>query len=1064
MLLEERVGQGTTEADAVRFARDLYGLDVIAKALPGEYDDNFHLTAREETSSALVASESALHLAAVRLVDGSAPFLPSKSGFVLKVMHPAREESLIDLQCRALQHLAQRAPQLNLPRVCLTKKEEAFTTVAAADGSTRILWLLTYVPGTLLAEAKPHSAELLASVGILLGEMDAALTDFSHPAAQRDLKWDFARAGWIREHLDLIDNLERRALVEKFLALYDAEIVPAMGRLRRSVVYGDANDYNVLVGEPWPVSRRAISVIDFGDMHETFTVSEVAIAAAYAILGKKEPLRAAAAVVAGYHGAFPLTEPEIGALYALIGTRLAVSVMNSARRASVKPDDAYVTISEAPAWEALARLAQIHPRFAHYTLREACGLPPVAKTGAVRKWLTAHATSAASLLDVNLRGAPSVIFDLGVGSVFLGADPSAAETEALSEKIFAELKKARVSAGVGRYNEPRALYTAPLFGAGGNPTDERRTIHLGIDLFVAPGSAVYAPLEGVVHAVANNTAAQDYGPVVILRHGPGEGQEFFTLYGHLTKESLTRLRAGQPVARGERLGRVGAMQENGGWPPHLHFQVIVDLLDRGTDFPGVALATERGVWTDLSPNPNLLLNLTGEQLAAEERDPAETLEARRALLGRNLSVSYQRPLKMVRGWKQYLYDETGRAYLDVYNNVPLVGHSHPCVARAAQEQLGLLNTNTRYLHDSVIRYAERLTELLPKALSVCYFLNSGSEANELALRLARAHTNREDVIVLEHAYHGHTNALIDISPYKFDGPGGNGRKAWVHVAPIADDYRGAYRRGDPGAGEKYAGRVGDLIARARKERREIAAFIAESVPSVAGQIVFPPGYLEQAYLHVRAAGGVCIADEVQVGFGRLGTHFWGFEMQGVVPDIVVLGKPIGNGFPLAAVITTPEIAASFANGMEFFSTFGGNPVACAAGLAVLDVLREERLPENALRVGGYWMKRLMALQERHVLIGDVRGSGLFLGVDLVSARDSRTPATAQADYVVNRLRERGILAGTDGPHHNVIKLRPPLIFSQADADLFVETLDAVLHEDAAQPRAKTLLVSPATSA
>ena len=233
---------------------------------------------------------------------------------------------------------------------------------------------------------------------------------------------------------------------------------------------------------------------------------------------------------------------------------------------------------------------------------------------------------------------------------------------------------------------------------------------------------MYAPLEGIVHAVANNTAENDYGPVVILRHGPGEGHEFFTLYGHLTKESLGKLRVGQVVARGERIGRVGAVQENGGWPPHLHFQVIVDLLDRGTDFPGVAYATERGVWTNLScPIPNLLLRLTGERLAVEEKDAAETLAVRKNLLGRNLRVSYQRPLKIVRGWKQYLYDETGRAYLDVYNNVPLVGHSHPRVVRAAQEQLALLNTNTRYLHDNVIRYAERLTELLPEPLRVCYF-------------------------------------------------------------------------------------------------------------------------------------------------------------------------------------------------------------------------------------------------------------------------------------------------------------------------------------------------------
>jgi 4-aminobutyrate aminotransferase-like enzyme len=387
----------------------------------------------------------------------------------------------------------------------------------------------------------------------------------------------------------------------------------------------------------------------------------------------------------------------------------------------------------------------------------------------------------------------------------------------------------------------------------------------------------------------------------------------------------------------------------------------------------------------------------------------------------------------------------------VYNNVPLVGHSHPRVVRAAQEQLALLNTNTRYLHDNVLRYAERLTGLLPQPLRVCYFVNSGSEANELALRLARAHTGREDVITLEHAYHGHTNTLIDISPYKFNGPGGRGRKPWVHVAPIADDYRGPYRRGDAEAGAKYAAHVGEILERVRRDGREVAAYVAETLPSVAGQIVFPPNYLTEVYRRVRAAGAVCIADEVQVGFGRLGTHFWGFETQGVVPDIAVFGKPIGNAFPLAAVVTTQEIAASFANGMEFFSTFGGNPVACAAGLAVLDVVRDEGLQDRALRVGKYWMTELKKLQECHRLIGDVRGSGFFLGIDLVRDRESREPATEQADYVVNRLRECGILAGTDGPHHNVIKLRPPLIFAEADVDLFVTRLESILQEDGAQP-------------
>jgi 4-aminobutyrate aminotransferase-like enzyme/Ser/Thr protein kinase RdoA (MazF antagonist) len=1042
MLLEERVGQAVTEAEAVQFTRELYGLDVTAKSLPGEYDDNFLLT-----------------------ING--PPSPDGTAFVLKLMHPARERSFIDLQCRALQHLAQRAPQLDLPRVRPTRNGDAFTEVTPADGSSRLAWLLTYVPGKVLADVRPHSPELLKSLGKFLGEMDVALADFSHPAAHRELKWDFARAGWIREHLHLIEDPARRLLVEKFLSLYDAEVVPAMPWLRRSVIYGDANDHNVLVGEPWPVPGKTLSVIDFGDMHHTFTVSEPAIAAAYAILRKTDTLPAAAAVVSGYHCTHHLTDAEIQVLFALIGTRLATSVVNSALRATVKPDDSYVTISEAPAWDALERLAQIHPRFAHYTFRDACGLPGVPQSGAVRNWLASHSSSAASLLDVNLRTSPSLVFDLSVGSTFLGADPASADMGTLAARIFGDLNKAHVCAGIGRYDEARLLYTSPLFGASSNPTDERRTIHLGVDLFVAPGTAVYAPLEGVIHAVANNTASLDYGPVVILRHVLGHSanhnQEFFTLYGHLAREALRNLRVGQPIGRGEKIARVGTAQENGGWPPHVHFQIILDLLDGGTDFPGVCAASERGVYTSLCPDPNLLLGIANPQMQKKTASAAETLTARRAFLGGNLSVSYRQPLKIVRGWRQYLYDETGRAFLDVYNNVPLVGHCHPRVVRAAQEQLALLNTNTRYLHDNVNRYAERLTRLFPEPLRVCYFLNSGSEANELALRLARGHTGREDVTVLEHAYHGHTNSLIDISPYKFNGPGGGGKKPWVHVAPIPDDYRGAYRRGEADAGVKYALHIGEILERTRSEGREVAAYLAETLPSVAGQIVFPPGYLAEVYRLVRAAGGVCIADEVQVGFGRLGTHFWGFETQGVIPDIVVLGKPIGNAFPLAAVVTTPEIAASFANGMEFFSTFGGNPVACAAGLAVLDVLEEERLQERALRVGNHWIGALRKMQDRHQLIGDVRGSGLFLGIDLVRDGDTREPASDEAAYVVNRLRERGILAGTDGPHHNVIKLRPPLNFSEADADLFVATLDAILEEDAAQPRRRNKLASHATS-
>lgn len=401
------------------------------------------------------------------------------------------------------------------------------------------------------------------------------------------------------------------------------------------------------------------------------------------------------------------------------------------------------------------------------------------------------------------------------------------------------------------------------------------------------------------------------------------------------------------------------------------------------------------------------------------------IERRYGLLGRNLSVAYEKPLHIVRGSMQYLYDDEGRRYLDAYNNVAHVGHCHPKVVAAGQQQMELLNTNTRYLSELILEYAEQLTATLPEPLRVCFFVNSGSEGNELAIRLARAHTKARALIVLEHAYHGNTTTLIDISPYKHDGPGGEGAPSWVHKSPLP----------------KSKDDTEHVVELAGKLRSKLCGFIAESMPSVAGQIVFPDGYLARVYEAVRDAGGVCIADEVQTGYGRIGTHFWAFEKYGVVPDIVVLGKPIGNGHPIGAVIATRAIADSFANGMEFFSTFGGNNVSCAIGLKVLEVVHEENLQAHALAVGERLLRGLRELQQQHEIIDDVRGSGLFIGVELM--RDL-APASTEATRVVNQMRERGILLGTDGPHHNVLKIRPPMPFSASDADLLLATFHETL--------------------
>jgi 4-aminobutyrate aminotransferase-like enzyme/Ser/Thr protein kinase RdoA (MazF antagonist) len=1004
--------------DAPEILRGVYGLDGRLTPLPSEYDRNFLVEA-----------------------DGV-------GRFVLKVMRRDMEPGLVDLQCAALAHLAARDPSLVVPRVHPTAAGKPTDTVLDAEGAGHTVWMLYYIDGRVMASASPHDADLMRGLGGLLGRLDDALEDFSHPGAIRDMKWDLARAAWIGEYVQYVTDPSRRSLAERIIAMYEAEVSPVLPDLRTGVIHNDANDYNVIVdnaGAGAPL--HVVGIVDYGDMVLTATVCEPAIGAAYALLGKRDPLAAAGQVVAGYHRVYPLRPAEVSVLFPLICMRLAVSAVNSAHRKTIEPDDPYVTVTEEAAWEALERLAGIHPRFAHYAMRAACGWAPVPGSEPVVSWLRSARDKISPVLGRDLGGDRCLVADLGVGSLLLGANPAASETPALTETVFNAMKSAGAEVLVGRYGEARPLYSSPIFGGERSPIDERRTIHLGMDLFVEPRSPVHAPLAGTVHVVANNARQQDYGPLVILRHATEGGDEFFTLYGHLGEDTFELVSPGDPVSGGQRIGSVGAPPSNGDWPPHLHFQLIVDLLDMNADFPGVGYASQCGVWRALSPDPNVVLGVPAARFPGAETGSSELMARRQDAVGPNLSVSYRKPLQIVRGWMQYLYDETGRAYIDLYNNVPHVGHCHPRVVEAVQRQVALLNTNTRYLHRNMVTYAERLAATMPASLAVCYFLNSASEANELALRLARAHTGRRDVIVHQGAYHGHTTTLIDISPYKFDGPGGKGAPPWVHVAPIADDYRGPYKRDDPEAGRKYAEKVAVLVERLRGEGAGPAAFIAESCPSVGGQIVFPNAYLKCSYQHVRNAGGLCIADEVQVGFGRLGTHFWGFEAQGVVPDIVVLGKPIGNGFPLAAVVTTREVAASFDNGMEFFSTFGGNPVACAAGLAVLDVVQEGNLQRHALQVGKRLLSGLEGLKGRHAIVGDVRGSGLFAGVELVRDRETLEPATEEARYVVDRLCESGVLAGTDGLYDNVIKLRGPLALVNEDIDVALEVLDEVLGED-----------------
>ena len=944
-------------ADAERIARDLYGLDARATTLTSERDQNFLLESSEGAK------------------------------LVLKIANALEDRALLEAQRRVLGHVGTTIDIV--PRVVPTLAGDVFSMLHGVEGREHLAWAVSFLPGVPLALARRRSNMMLEGFGASIASLTRALADFDDAAAHRDFHWDLALGPTaIAQLRPQVTDEALGAAIDSILADFDRVVAPVLPLLPCSVIHGDLNDYNVIVSsdhDVWKQHDRISTIVDFGDMVHSYTVADLAIAAAYLALSADDPLNAIGSLVRGYSRLRPLSDDELRALFGLMALRLCVSACVAADQRRQNPDNAYLDVSQQAIARTLPLLARIPFGLAEAVLREACGLEPVESSARVRRWLAAHTRDFAPVIGVDLRSTPCAVLDLGIASALVSGDPRLNDERHLTARVAAYTGGTDVIS-VGQYDEPRLLYTAPFFSNGWSRTAERRTIHIGLDLFAPAGTPVFAPIAGVVHAFAENILTQDYGPVIVLRHDTSEGDTFFTLYGHLSRDSLVGLHAGATIARGEEFARLGTAAENVGWTPHLHLQVITDALGLDTDFPGVAPASQRTVWRSLSPDPNLIVGIPLERFPVPAPTHDESLSMRRSRLAGNLSVAYHDPLRIARGWSQYLYDDAGRRYIDAYNNVPHVGHSHPRIVSAAARQLAVLNTNTRYLSDSLAEYARRLTETLPAGLDVCVLVSSASEANELAIRMARSLTGHRDMIVLEAAYHGNTTMLIDLSPYKHAGPGGEGAPSWVHVAPLPDDYRGAHKRDVIDRGARYAAAVRDIVGRVRAQGRGLCGFIAETCPSVGGQLMLPPGYLESVYREVRSAGGVCIADEVQTGLGRIGTHFWAFEAHAVVPDIVVMGKPLGNGYPLAAVVTTRAIADAFDNGMEYFSTFGGSNVASAVGTAVLDVLHDEGLQSNALRVGRQMLAALGELRARHRIVGDVRGSGFFLGVELVRDR------------------------------------------------------------------------------
>lgn len=898
----------------------------------------------------------------------------SGTEYVLKVCS-ADDLPAVRFQNALLRHLARHAPELPVPRVA------GEVVPVAGDLVAR---LLTWLPGAPLAEVGRRSAELIADVGTMAGKLAAATTAWQGPEPPPPHYWEFPHAPTaLAESLPAIADPGLRAAI----SLVEAEFVPRLDQLSalpQGVVHHDLNAFNILVGAGR--ARRVIGVIDFGDAQHTARIADLAVLLASALRGQPQPLRVAAALTAAYHRACPLTEAELDLLYPLVAVRAATVAATTARLDAAR--DHGDPRHRSPAAAGLARvLAEVPADVGTATLRHACGLPAHPARDAVTGWLTANPGGA--LVDLDLKSV-----DLSAGSaVFDDVDPRDPAAVRAAEAAAVHGRPA-----LGRYGEPR-------FADGG-------AVRTGLDLFAAAGTPVTAPLAGTVET---GEPAAD----LVVRHEPAPGVRFWTIYSGLSSV------AGGDVAAGQHIGEVGP-------DGRLLVRLSVVPHDGRHRLPDTVAHEDAPVWRELLLDPSPLIGATPWTPAT-----GRALESRRRHLPRTHPTYFSAPVNMVRARDCRFYDETGRGYLDALNNVTLLGHGHPRLVEAATRQLRRLNTNSRFVYDVLSEYAEALTATLPDGLDVVYFLNSGSEANDLALRMARYVSGRENVVIIDDAYHGYTTTVADVSPSRYKH---YGKPDTTHPTPVPDRYRGAYGYDDPGAGAKYARKVIDTI-----DEVVPAAFLYEALLAGGGQIVLPPGYLAPIHDAARRRGVFTIADEVQVGFGRLGEAFWGFRTQGVVPDFVTMGKAMGNGFPMAALVTTREISEAFDSTGRFFSTYGGNPVACAVGLELLRVMEEEKLQDNALTVGRYLRDRLGELATRHSLIGDVRGQGFYSGVEFVLDRGTKEPASAETLTVCERMKEQGVLVYPTGPAWNILKIKPPLTFTRAHADEMTAALDRVLE-------------------
>ncbi|MDR8370494.1 aminotransferase [Pseudomonas lactis] len=912
--------------------------------------------------------------------------------FVLKVCRGDYAAVELQAQHAALNSLGTH-PGLRVPKVIQTVEGEELLTVNV-DGQTLHLRLLDYIDGQPLTHLPHLSRAVIEGYGELCGQMSHALAGFEHPGLERTLQWDPRHAQALITHLlATLPDLPQRAALEQVARQVEAHVQPLAARLPWQAVHMDITDDNVVWQRDAQRHFRIQGVIDFGDLVRTWRIADLSVTCAALLHHADGDPFALLPAIQACHAVTPLQREELEVLWPLIVARAAVLVLSSEQQQRLDPDNTYLKKNAEHEWEIFDIATSVSFELMQAAILRSVGetLPPVANQ------------DFAPLLP-GLVGREFALIDLGVLSPHFEAGNW--EAPGIDRRLLDEAATVHGLAA-SRYGQYRLSRSRP------DSAVEPETFPLHVELHLPHGTVLEAPFAG--------TLREDTDGLLCL-HGSGLNLRLWGV--------RTSLKAGATLVKGQVLGEV-------------HGPLTVQLCRADLEPPLFCTPSRALAWQALCPSPAALLGLACD--AEPELDPEALLARRDASFARSQKHYYADPPRIERGWRNHLIDMQGRSYLDMLNNVAVLGHGHPRMAEVAARQWSLLNTNSRFHYAAIAEFSERLLALAPEGMDRVFLVNSGTEANDLAIRLAWAYSGGRDMLSVLEAYHGWSVAADAVSTSIADNPQAlSSRPDWVHPVTAPNTYRGEFR--GPASAPDYVRSVEHNLAKIAASRRQLAGFICEPVYGNAGGISLPAGYLQQVYGLVRAQGGVCIADEVQVGYGRMGHFFWGFEQQGVVPDIITMAKGMGNGQPLGAVITRREIAEALEAEGYFFSSSGGSPVSCRIGMAVLDVMEEEKLWENAQVVGGHFKARLEKLIDRHSLVGAVHGSGFYLGLELVRDRHTLEPATAETALLCDRLRELGIFMQPTGDYLNILKIKPPMVTSRRSVDFFVDMLSKVLDE------------------